>query len=459
MDPIEGIPQEILKEINELEMFVISKEGLDYIIDKLIEEMDRGLSKEGANVAMFPTWVIGYPKGSEQGTYLTLDIGGTNFRLCKVTLLGNGKFEVIQSNYNISKELKHSNADYFFGFIAKNLKEFLEKYHGIEDNLTLGFTFSYPCRQDKINHGVLKYWTKEFNVKNVEGHDVVQLLAEAFKKENIPVEVAILANDTTGTLIASNYVDSQTEIAVIFGTGSNASYMEYVKYIPKINHMNLPPDLPIVINCEWGAFDNEQLVLPRTKYDIQLDLESKFPRQQTFEKMISGFYLGEIMRQILSDLCEKELFFKGQCFKMIKIPYSFQTPYLSLIELDSHENLMEIYELFKTKFHIECTISERKIIKKIAELIAKRSAYLSACGIAAICKKKNIKECSVGTDGSIINKYPGFKSRVSEALKRIFGPDGDKIKLVPAQDGSGVGAAIIAAITTERKKRNEFVFI
>ncbi|KAG4302375.1 hypothetical protein PCK1_001357 [Pneumocystis canis] len=390
MDPIEGIPQEILKEINELEMFVISKEGLDYIIDKLIEEMDRGLSKEGANVAMFPTWVIGYPKGSEQGTYLTLDIGGTNFRLCKVTLLGNGKFEVIQSNYNISKELKHSNADYFFGFIAKNLKEFLEKYHGIEDNLTLGFTFSYPCRQDKINHGVLKYWTKEFNVKNVEGHDVVQLLAEAFKKENIPVEVAILANDTTGTLIASNYVDSQTEIAVIFGT---ASYMEYVKYIPKINHMNLPPDLPIVINCEWGAFDNEQLVLPRTKYDIQLDLESKFPRQQTFEKMISGFYLGEIMRQILSDLCEKELFFKGQCFKMIKIPYSFQTPYLSLIELDSHENLMEIYD------------------------------------------------------------------RVSEALKRIFGPDGDKIKLVPAQDGSGVGAAIIAAITTERKKRNEFVFI
>ncbi|KAG4302359.1 hypothetical protein PCK1_001341, partial [Pneumocystis canis] len=35
----------------------------------------------------------------------------------------------------------------------------------------------------------------------------------------------------------------------------------------------------------------------------------------------------------------------------------------------------------------------------------------------------------------------------------------NKIKLVRAQDGSGVGAAIIAAITTERKKRNEFPFI
>ncbi|CCJ30063.1 unnamed protein product [Pneumocystis jirovecii] len=458
MNPIENIPEEILEKLNELQMFSLDKKKLDHIIDYFIEEMNKGLSKEGSSIPMLPTWIVGYPEGNEHGTYLTLDIGGTNFRLCKVTLLGDRKFDLVQSNYSISKELKQSDSDQFFSFIVQKLKEFL-KEHKIEENIQLGFTFSYPCKQDRINHGILKNWTKEFNVKNVEGHDVVELFVKAIKKENILVDVAVLINDTAGTLIASNYVDSETKLSVIYGTGSNASYMEQVKYIPKIHHMNLPPDLPIVINCEWGAFDKEKQVLPCTKYDIQLDLESKHPGQQTFEKMISGFYLGEIMRLILLDLYEKKLFFKKQCIKTIEKPYSFQTPYLSLIELDPHEDLIEIHELFKTQFHIECTISERKIIKEIAKLISKRSAYLSACGIAAICKKKNIKKCSVGTDGSIINKYPGFKEHVRDALKCIFGPDGDKIKLVRAQDGSGVGAAIITAITIKRKKSNNFIFI
>ncbi|QSL66539.1 hypothetical protein MERGE_000919 [Pneumocystis wakefieldiae] len=430
MDPIKDIPNEILKEINELEMFVINKEKLIDIVDKFAQQLEKGLSKQGGTIPMFPTWVLGYANGNEQGIYLALDIGGTNFRLCKVNLCGERKFDVIQSNYTISPELKRSDSDIFFGFIAKCLKDFL-KEHDIKEEITLGFTFSYPCRQDRIDHGVLKHWTKEFNVKNVEGYDVVEILRKAIEKENISVKVAAIVNDTTGTLIASNYVDSTTEVGVIFGTGSNAAYMEQVKYIPKIEHLNLPPNLPIAINCEWGSFDNEHLVLPRTKYDIQLDLESRSPGQQTFEKMVSGSYLGEILRQILLDLCEKNLFFKEQCLKI----------------------------LFKTHFNIECTIFERKIIKKITKLITNRSAYLSACGIAAICKKKNIKECSVGVDGSIINKYPGFKKQVCDALVYIYEPYGDKIKLINAQDGSGVGAAIIAALTTERKKRGEFIHI
>ncbi|EMR09431.1 hypothetical protein PNEG_02374 [Pneumocystis murina B123] len=459
MDPIEGIPDEILKEINELEMFVIKKEELNNIIDKFVQQLEKGLSKQGETIPMFPTWILGYANGDEQGTYLALDIGGTNFRLCKVNLYGKRKFDIVQSNYNISQELKKSNSDVFFGFVAKCLKDFLKEHHEIKKDITLGFTFSYPCRQDRIDQGILKHWTKEFDIKNVEGHDVVEILTKAIEKENISVKVVALVNDTAGTLIASNYVDSTTELGVIFGTGSNAAYMEQVKYIPKIKHLNLPPDLPIAINCEWGSFDNEHLVLPRTKYDIQLDLESRSPGQQTFEKMVSGFYLGEILRQILLDLYKKKLFFKEQYLEMLKCPYSLQTSYLSIIELDTHEDLTETYKLFKTQFHIECTIFERKIIKRITKLIAKRSAYLSACGIAAICKKKNIKECSVGVDGSVINKYPGFKKQVCDALKCILEPYGDKIKLINAQDGSGVGAAIIAAITTQRKEKGEFIHI
>lgn len=60
-----------------------------------------------------------------------------------------------------------------------------------------------------------------------------------------------LINDTTGTLIASHYVNPRTKIAVIFGTGCNAAYMEHVKDIPKIENLGIDGDADMAINCEW----------------------------------------------------------------------------------------------------------------------------------------------------------------------------------------------------------------
>lgn len=60
-----------------------------------------------------------------------------------------------------------------------------------------------------------------------------------------------LINDTTGTLIASHYVNPKTKIAVIFGTGCNAAYMEDVKNIEKINDLGINEKDQMAINCEW----------------------------------------------------------------------------------------------------------------------------------------------------------------------------------------------------------------
>jgi hexokinase len=74
-------------------------------------------------------------------------------------------------------------------------------------------------------------------------------------KQNLPVVLTTLINDTTGTLIASHYVNSQTKIACIFGTGCNAAYMEKVSEIDKIKSLGIDPDAEIAINCEWvGCF-------------------------------------------------------------------------------------------------------------------------------------------------------------------------------------------------------------
>lgn len=135
-------------------------------------------------------------------------------------------------------------------------------------------------------------------------------------------------------MIASAYTDTKMKIGCIFGTGCNAAYMEEVGSIPKLAHMGLHPDTPMAINCEWGAFDNEHKVLPRTEFDIAIDRDSPRPGQQAFEKMIAGLYLGEIFRLVLLDLHDnKEVhIFEGQDVSLLRKAYSLDSSFLSNVE-------------------------------------------------------------------------------------------------------------------------------
>jgi hexokinase len=132
-------------------------------------------------------------------------------------------------------------------------------------------------------------------------------------------------------LIAHAYNDPQVRIGVILGTGTNAAYVEQATRIPKYKGP-IPNSGEMIINIEWGAFDNEKVVLPVTKYDIMLDRETPNPGWQTFEKMISGLYLGEIVRHALIDLIDHAELFQGHGSQIISQPYSFETSYMSRIE-------------------------------------------------------------------------------------------------------------------------------
>lgn len=254
------------------------------------------------------------------------------------------------------------------------------------------------------------------------------------------------------------------KIGCIFGTGVNAAYMENAGSVPKIAHMNLPPDTPIAINCEYGAFDNERIVLPLTKYDEIIDRDSPRPGQQAFEKMTAGLYLGEIFRLALIDIVDNKpgTIFNGQDVSKLRKPYFLDASFLSAIEEDPYENLSETVELFERQLSIRPTHAELEMIRRLAELIGTRAARLSACGVAAICTKKNIQSCHVGADGSVFTKYPHFKARGALALREIldWAPnERDKVSILAAEDGSGVGAALIAALTLKRVKAGNMVGI
>ena len=419
---------------------------------------------------MNPTWVMAFPTGDETGKFLALDMGGTNLRVCEITLTEEkGLFDIIQSKYRMPEELKTGEAEELWEYIADCLQQFIEYHHGDKDfaemeKFPLGFTFSYPATQEFIDHGVLQRWTKGFDIAGVEGLDVVPPFEEALAKRDLPIKVVALINDTTGTLIASAYTDDAMRIGCIFGTGCNAAYMENCGSIPKLAHLNLDPDLPMAINCEYGAFDNEHKVLPRTSYDIVIDRESPRPGQQAFEKMIAGLYLGELFRLVLVDLHENKGvgIFEGQDISKLKKAYTIDSSFLSEIEEDPYENLSETQDLLRKQLDLKANKPELELCRRLAELIGTRAARLSACGVAAICKKKNIESCHVGADGSVFNKYPHFKARGAVALREILDwkpSEKDKVDIRPAEDGSGVGAALIAALTLKRVKEGNLAGI
>ncbi|KAH7378821.1 hexokinase [Pyrenochaeta sp. MPI-SDFR-AT-0127] len=484
LEELAYLPHDLCKELSTLDReFWVSDQKLKEIVNVFRQELDEGLSKDGQNIPMNISLVHNLPTGKEKGTILTLDLGGTNLRVCKVVLHGDEMEEeerstLDQEQYRIPQELKTSDAETLWTFIAERVGEFmkkegLDKVYSKDNPMPLGFTFSYPATQECIDHAVLQTWTKGFDIKGVKGKDAAQQLRERLEETNLPLELICVINDTVGAMIAYAYNDPKTIIGAIFGTGCNAAYMASLSDIKKLDSKdnrvteaqgdkNSEREKKMAINCEYGAFDNSHRVLPRTKYDKQIDAESPRPGEQTFEKLSAGLYLGEIFRLILEDLTDRGLIFTDQDTVKLRESYALDTGFLSEIEDDESPKFADTRAMFSKALNLDPSDVEIELSRRLAELIAVRGARLCACGIAAICTKENISNGHVAADGSVANKHPKFHRRWAKALGEILdwneevGEDangaGGPIKLTSAEDGSGVGCAIIAAMELERRK-------
>lgn len=67
-----------------------------------------------------------------------------------------------------------------------------------------------------------------------------------------------------------------------------------------------------------------------------------------------------------------------------------------------------IIGIFSHFFAVETTLAERQFFRALAKLIGRRAARLSSCGIAAIVSKMGYLDdgCQVGADGSLYNVRP-----------------------------------------------------
>ncbi|KAI5810031.1 hexokinase-domain-containing protein [Peziza echinospora] len=478
------------------EEFEYTPEQVNAGVAEFLHLMDAGLQLDNQPMTMIPTYVTSVPNGTEKGVYLAVDLGGTNFRVCSITLNGDSTFELVQAKSAIPKELMIGTAHELFSFLAERISDFVKEHHAEhfdEDNehhLRLGFTFSFPVDQKGINKGFLIRWTKGFDIKDAIGKDVCALLQKEIDALELPVVVAALVNDTVGTLMARSYTspgETGTLLGAIFGTGTNGAYVEKLRNLKKLTATEEAKEAygvydkstgEMVVNTEWGSFDNAMKVLPDTRYDRALDANSVNPGIQMFEKRISGMFLGEILRNALLYLRDEAGLFASTDSNTVRIkegasiytPWSIDTAFLSNIEADITTELTAAKALIAKELGVSgATLEEAQAVKLVARAIGRRSARLSAVPIAAIIiatklrQEQKIDEATVlsgtaeesiidlGVDGSVVEYYPNFEKYLREALievKEIGTRVEKRVRIGVAKDGSGVGAALIALVAS-----------
>jgi len=430
------------------------------LMRRMNEDMVNGLSTDNnmaADLKMYITYVRSVPDGTECGNFLALDLGGTNFRVLRIRLNQQGEVEMENTIYMIPESIMVGHGNQLFDHIASCIESFVTAQNMDRSvELPLGFTFSFPCKQEGLDKARLVTWTKGFKCEGVEGEDIVRLLHEAAARRNLKIRCTAVINDTVGALMSCAHEDKNCQIGLILGTGTNACYMER---LDKVKQWDADAEDPreVIINTEWGAFGHRKngvsaLDFLTTEYDRNVDNMSINPEKQIYEKMISGMYMGEIARQVIVKLVEIGSLFGGFSSDKLKTPMAFLTKYISEIESDgefsTYENTRQVLD--ELDIPVTCyRLVDCLVLQEVCTVVSTRAAYLAAAGIAVLLQRVSKPAVTVGVDGSLYRYHPRFHQLITEKITQLA--PNKQFKLMLSSDGSGKGAALVAAVSWRLK--------
>ncbi|KUG03314.1 hexokinase [hydrocarbon metagenome] len=423
------------------DLYRVDGTSVKRIADEFNEELDRALDGEKSTLQILPSF-LSAPSGREEGYYLAVDFGGSNLRVMLVGLQGQGSYEMIDQ---ISKPLKDPQGRYdyttadtsgreVFAFIADLAAEVWAKASPCK----LGLTFSYPMQQDSICSARLLRWTKELKLRQTVGRDIGQMLGEALRDKGIDLRPAAIINDTVGVFLAGCYCDPAVCAGSICGTGHNTCYLEPSR-VTSSNQV-------MIVNTEAGNFSP----LPGNGYDQILDKATDDPGQQNMEKMVSGKYLGELMRITLTDLGQKG-YLPGYdpTLRIWCQPYSLPTEVLGWLGSKRSAERQQLAN-WAEENGIAFNQDGYSCLNLISTAILERAMKLIASTYIAILKRNrqlNDKRQVIAVDGALFKNVPGFLAGIESILQREL-PD-RAISLIYTADGSSVGAAVAAALAED----------
>ncbi len=359
-----------------------SVEIADNLHQKIIDDMNKGLTSGGADQAMIKAGSAAVRSINEGEAVIVIDAGGTNFRSSLVTKTKDG-IEISDfqktSMPAIDRELSKNE---FYSAIAQNISRLKDRSDKIS------FCFSYAMAITEDGDGKIIRFSKEVKAAEAVGTYLgKELMAELKMQGWTKIKRINVLNDTTALLLSSFVGPADKKwgahIAFILGTGMNSAYIA---------------DKRIIVT-ECGMFTH----LPQSDFDKIVCANTAQPNQSLLEKMCSGAYLGDIATEMVK-AAVREGFFSSE----FTAPEHFET---------------KDFDKYFAKKEEDLSPDELKL-KELFYAIITRSAKLSAATIyaAVLCsdKEKGELPICITCNGSTFWKTPLLKETTEAELKALL---------------------------------------
>lgn len=274
----------------EKNIFKLDNEQLKGIAHAFREKVEEGLNKNNAEIQCIPTFIL--PKATDvKGKALVLDLGGTNYRVAIVDF--STEKPIIYPNNGWKKDMSiMKSPGYTREELFKELADLIVEIKR-EEEMPIGYCFSYPTESIPGGDARLLRWTKGVDIREMVGQFVGKPLLDYLNEKNkIRFTGVKVLNDTIASLFAGLTDKSyDAYIGLIVGTGTNMA-----TFIPSDKITKLDPECHvqglIPVNLESGNF----YPLFLTAVDDTVDATSDSLGKQRFEKAVSGMYLGDILK-------------------------------------------------------------------------------------------------------------------------------------------------------------------
>ena len=401
-----------------------------------IEEIEQGLEGKSSSLPMLPSYIEVDKEIPPDERVIVLDAGGTNFRVATV-YFDKDLFPVVEdfSTHRMPGSEGEVGKKQFFETISGYLERVAGKCSRI------GFCFSYPTEALPDKDGTLLYTSKELLVPEVIGESIGKNLRESLKRSGHGgIDSVVLLNDTVATLLAGRTAgrrrDFSSYIGFILGTGSNCSYIEKNSNIRKVEGLDRAGSQ--VINAESGAFGKA----PRGVLDERFDSRTKDPGVHTFEKMISGRYLGGLCAEVIRTASDDGLFSAESKKRLCGLET------VDTVEMNDYLRFTKSAESSLGKLVEGAPEPDRVTLYHLIDRLVERAAKLTAVHLSAFVLKERegLNPClpvCITAEGSVFYGLADLKTRVACYLKRYLKEKKKRYyEIVEVENAPLIGAAV-----------------
>jgi len=399
-----------------------------------LQSMEQGLAGNNSSLEMIPTYIETREDVPTDKRVIVMDAGGTNFRVA-VVHFSRDKQPVIEDLqlYPMPGVDEELGKEKFFEIMAGYVSDIAEKSSNI------GFCFSYPTEVLPNKDGRLIRFSKEIKAAEVQGQLIGENLNAALASIGIEDRKHIvILNDTVTTLLAGRAAsfgrNYDSFVGFILGTGTNCAYIESNKNILK--KPELDPAKSQIINIESGGFGKA----PLGDIDKEFDKSTKNPGEHTFEKMISGAYLGPLTLMTIHKAAQENLFTAATCEKLDGIK-----------ELSTKELSIFLQKPDDAKNSLAAAVANRDDLALLSELAANivdRATKLTAINLSSAVLKSGKgsdpdRPVCIVAEGTTFYKLHNLKSRVEFYLNQYLKEQkGIFYEIIGVENATLIGAAI-----------------